>query len=81
MHISDQVARIIGNIINPEIVVLGGGMSNEESRSPMINKPSFHKKLKTQMVQARNGDSSGVIGAVLLSVFREILKQTLGRTR
>ncbi|MFV0447580.1 MAG: ROK family protein [Vibrio sp.] len=85
---ADQVARVIGNLINhidPEIIVLGGGMSNQTLLYPLINERvsqyTFHKKIKTPIVQACNGDSSGVIGAALLPVFREkgglILKQEL----
>ncbi|MFM4749441.1 ROK family protein [Aeromonas veronii] len=76
----DQLARVIAslvNVIDPEIVVLGGGMSNQESIYPIINKRigyyTFRKGVIFSVVQAINGDSSGVIGAAILPEIKGIL--------
>ncbi|MGL5472970.1 MAG: ROK family protein [Shewanella sp.] len=76
----DQLARVIAslvNIIDPEIVVLGGGMSNQESIYPILNKRigyyTFRKGVIVSIVQAKNGDSSGVIGAAILPEIKGIL--------
>lgn len=77
----DQVARVISSLINvvdPEIVVLGGGISNQDTIYPMINAKlgsyTFRKHIKTPVVKAINGDSSGVIGAAMLPKMKGILK-------
>jgi fructokinase len=68
-----DLARGLANIINyydPEVVVIGGGLSNHNEIyqvvpgkvEPLI----FNKELRTRIVQSELGDSSGAIGAALL---------------
>ncbi|MFC1615328.1 ROK family protein, partial [Patescibacteria group bacterium] len=64
------LASII-NSLNPEIVVIGGGLSNIEFLWKVIlnNLPNYlmreHLK-KTKIVRAKLGDNAGIIGASLL---------------
>jgi len=69
----DHLARGLSNVINildPDIIVLGGGMSNIDYIYPAINK--IVKKyvisdtLNTKIVKNFHGDSSGVRGAAWL---------------
>jgi len=69
----DRLARALSsviNIIDPDIIVLGGGMSNVErlySAIPKLwNEYVFSDRVDTQLVQNRYGDSSGVRGAAWL---------------
>ncbi len=69
----DRLARALSgviNIVDPEVVVLGGGVSNIKTlytRVPLIwNKYVFSDDVKTQLVPAKHGDSSGVRGAAWL---------------
>ncbi|GAA3919484.1 ROK family protein [Litoribacillus peritrichatus] len=58
------------NILDPEIIVLGGGMSNidelYEVLPELLNHYVFSDTINTQIVKARHGDSSGVRGAAWL---------------
>jgi fructokinase len=69
----DRMARALGSIINvldPDVIVLGGGLSNidrlydhiPELWSPYI----FSDLVVTRLVRAQHGDSSGVRGAAWL---------------
>ncbi len=69
----EQLARALAsviNIIDPEVIVLGGGLSNmpvlyrEVPR--LLGRHVFSDQVNTRLVQARNGDSSGVRGAAWL---------------
>ena len=69
----DRLARALSTVINmidPDIIVLGGGMSNVEALYEMV--PEIWGKyidsdtVKTLMVAPRHGDSSGVRGAAQL---------------
>ncbi|NLS12514.1 ROK family protein [Vibrio sp. SM6] len=69
----DQLARTLANIVNfvdPEIIVLGGGMSNVDAIYPNVqaklNQYTFNKAAKTKIVKNVHGDSSGVRGAAFL---------------
>ena len=63
------LASII-NILDPEVIVLGGGLSNFEpfyERVPEIwGKWVFSDRVDTKLVRAKHGDSSGVRGAAWL---------------
>ena len=63
------LASII-NIIDPEVIVLGGGLSNFErfyEEVPKIwGKWVFSDRVDTKLVPAKHGDSSGVRGAAWL---------------
>lgn len=68
-QLAKSLAGII-NIIDPEIIVLGGGMSNIEylyKRVPEILPDYvFSDLVLTRLVKAEHGDSSGVRGAAFL---------------
>jgi fructokinase len=68
-----QLARALASIINvldPDVIVLGGGISNISrlyARVPPLMKPFvFSDSADTPIVAARHGDSSGVRGAAWL---------------
>ena len=69
----DRVARslaLVVNILDPDVIVLGGGMSNIPSL--YRNVPAlwlsyvFSDRVDTRLVRNRHGDSSGVRGAAWL---------------
>jgi fructokinase len=69
----ERLARALGTIINvldPDVVVLGGGMSNVERlyrNVPKIwQRYIFSDRVDTRLAQAKHGDSSGVRGAAWL---------------
>jgi fructokinase len=61
---------ILINIIDPDAIVFGGGVSNEIKDLDYIKKMSFEfagkKNIKTNFLNAKFGDASGVRGAALL---------------
>ena len=69
----DRLARglaLLVNMIDPDMIVLGGGMSNVAAlyeRVPKLMKRYvFSDVFQTPVVQAKHGDSSGVRGAAWL---------------
>jgi fructokinase len=69
----DRLARSLAHVINlldPDVIVLGGGMSRVESLyqnlSPRIQSYVFGKEADSSVVPAKHGDSSGVRGAAWL---------------
>ena len=69
----NRLARALASIINvldPDVIVLGGGLSNIArlyTRVPRLLKPFvFSDSADTPIVAARHGDSSGVRGAAWL---------------
>lgn len=69
----DRLARALGvvaNIVDPDVIVLGGGMSNVKdlyTRVPQIwDRYMFTDVCRTPLLQAVHGDSSGVRGAAWL---------------
>jgi fructokinase len=74
----DRLARALAslaNVLDPDIVVLGGGMSNvprlAESVEPLLGRYVFSDSVVTRVVKNRHGDSSGVRGAAWLWPTRE----------
>jgi len=70
----DHLARglsIVCHILDPDIIVLGGGMSNidtiYENINDVIKKYIFSDFMHTQIVKHMHGDSGGVRGAAWLS--------------
>ena len=61
---------VVVNVIDPDIVVLGGGLSNIDELYPSVSAllPShvFSDRCTTRIVKNRHGDSSGVRGAAWL---------------
>jgi len=69
----DRLARSLAaviNLIDPDIVVLGGGLSNipliYDVLPAQVARHAFSESIDTPIVQARHGDSSGVRGAAWL---------------
>ncbi|MDA9690173.1 ROK family protein [Betaproteobacteria bacterium] len=58
------------NILDPEIIVMGGGLSNHGPLYTVVRKQikkhTFSDTFKTGLVKNRLGDSAGVIGAAML---------------
>jgi len=70
---ADRLGRalaVVVNIIDPDVIVLGGGMSNVaelyEALPPIISGRIFSDVFETPIRQAKHGDSSGVRGAAWL---------------
>jgi fructokinase len=73
LRYADRLARSLAHVINildPDIIVLGGGMSNVDELYTLTPQklPSyvFGKEVKTAIVRNSHGDSSGVRGAAWL---------------
>jgi len=71
----DQMARALAHVINvidPDVIVLGGGMSNVgeiyQQVPQRLAKYVFSEYVETPLLPAIHGDASGVIGAAFLSV-------------
>lgn len=69
----DRLARALAhvlNILDPDVVVLGGGVSNVASiyeEAPRLwGRWAFSDSVRTRLVRAKHGDSSGVRGAAWL---------------
>jgi fructokinase len=69
----DRLARAVASVINvldPDVIVLGGGMSNlpglAEATSTLLPRYVFSDTVVTRVVRNRHGDSSGVRGAAWL---------------
>ena len=72
-RLCDRIARALGavvNLLDPEAIVLGGGLSNVEAlytRVPEIwHNYIFSDAIETKLLKNRHGDSSGVRGAAWL---------------
>lgn len=68
-----RLGRSLGGIVNlldPEVIVLGGGLSNVEgvveAIRPSLEAAVFSDVVRTRVVRHRHGDSSGVLGAARL---------------
>ena len=69
----DRFGRALANVVSildPDVVVLGGGLSNIEALytrgRDAVARYAFNDELRTPIVKNRLGDSAGVIGAALL---------------
>jgi fructokinase len=69
----DRLARALAGVINlldPRVIVLGGGLSNNERIFAGVRRTweryTVAKDLRTQLVKAKHGDASGVRGAAFL---------------
>jgi fructokinase len=69
----DRLARALAsvvNVIDPDAIILGGGLSNMEylyiGLVENIERYAFSDSLSTQIYRAVHGDSSGVRGAAWL---------------
>ena len=70
-HFGQALANLIG-VLDPDIVVLGGGLSNIEEfyvrGIAEVEQRVFSDELTTPIVKNQLGDSAGVVGAALLGV-------------
>jgi fructokinase len=73
MRYADRLARSLAHVVNildPDIIVLGGGMSNVdelyEQVPPLLSSYVFGAEALTPIVRSKHGDSSGVRGAAWL---------------
>ena len=61
---------MIVDVLDPDVIVVGGGVSNVESLYPMLREKlrdyPFGGGVDTPVVRAMHGDSSGVRGAAWL---------------
>jgi fructokinase len=68
-RLAKSLATVI-NLIDPEVIVLGGGMSNVrrlyQNLPRLLGKYVFSDQVRTRVVPARFGDASGVRGAAWL---------------
>jgi fructokinase len=69
----DRLSRalaVICDILDPHVIVLGGGMSNVdelyERLPPLVGARAFTDRFETPILRAKYGDSSGVRGAAWL---------------
>jgi fructokinase len=70
----DQMVRALAHVINmidPDVIVLGGGMSNiTEIYQQVPNRLAdyaFSDYVETPLLPVTHGDASGALGAALLS--------------
>ena len=75
----DRMARALAGVINildPDVIVLGGGMSNVERLYRTVprlwGQYVFSDRVATPLVRAAHGDASGVRGAAWLWPAEEI---------
>ena len=73
-HYVDRLARSLAtviNVIDPDVIVLGGGLSNVDSLYDDVTKTweryAFSDGINTQLLKIQFGDSSGVRGAAWLN--------------
>ena len=71
----NQFGRALANVINlldPDVVVLGGGLSNIEELYTLgrdrVRKNTFSDFLETPIVRNKLGDSAGVLGAAFIGI-------------
>ncbi len=69
----EDFGRVFGGIISifdPDVVVLGGGLSNIDELYDMgaqkISQYAYHDRITTPVLKNRLGDSAGALGAALL---------------
>ena len=72
-QLADRLARslsVIIDILDPEVIVFGGGLSNIDSLYPSVRGKliahAFSDLIRTKVVKNKHGDSSGVRGAAWL---------------
>jgi fructokinase len=69
IRLAKSLSMVI-NVLDPEIIVLGGGLSNidriYDNVPPLLNKYVISDSVATKLVKAKYGDSSGVRGAAWL---------------
>jgi fructokinase len=78
----DNFGRCLGgliSILDPDAVVLGGGLSNIEELytegRERVRKYAFHNNLHTPILKNQLGDSAGVFGAAWIG--RKLISETV----
>ena len=70
MHFFGKAMAVVINIVDPDAVVLGGGVGNIDllySDGPgEVQKHLFNHRIDTVFLRPKLGDSAGVFGAALL---------------
>ncbi len=73
MRLIERLSRSLSEVVNlldPDCIVLGGGVSNVEALyeavPPLVARFAFTDTFTTPIVRAMHGDSSGVFGAAML---------------
>ncbi len=76
-QLAAALAQVV-NILDPQVIILGGGMSNIEEIYPSLNRLMspyvFTARPKTPVVRAQLGDSAGVLGAAYLNAVADELR-------
>jgi fructokinase len=71
MHYFGQAIAVVINILDPDCIVLGGGVSNiDELYTEGVREAEkfvFNDKCYTRIVRNELGDSAGVFGAAMLT--------------
>jgi fructokinase len=66
----ESIARVI-NILDPDVVVIGGGVSNiralYQDVAGEVSRHIFNDVVETRIIQNQLGDSAGVFGALMMS--------------
>jgi len=69
-HRLARAFAMIINILDPDVIVVGGGMSKHEEIytqvPPLLGRHTYHREPRTPIVRAAHGDASGVRGAAML---------------
>lgn len=71
-----RALSVVVNIIDPDIIVVGGGVSHIDAiykNSSLLRDLIFNKEFETPILKAQLGDSAGVFGAALLATKNSIL--------
>ena len=70
LEIFGRALSIIVNVLDPDVIVLGGGVSNLEALYGQglkaLRRWVFNDELLTRVLKNELGDSAGVLGAALL---------------
>jgi fructokinase len=70
MELLGRALASVMNILDPDVIVLGGGLSNIESLyrdlPALVERHAFMPEAPPRVVRNRHGDSSGVRGAAWL---------------
>jgi fructokinase len=70
-YFGKAISQII-NVLDPDVIILGGGVSNidylYQNISASVIPYLFNKELKTPILKHAIGDSAGVVGAALLTL-------------
>ncbi|AWW32766.1 sugar kinase [Echinicola strongylocentroti] len=70
IHSFGKALSVVVNVIDPDVIVLGGGVSNIKQiysdSLKTLNQMVFNRSFDAPLVKAKLGDSAGVFGAALL---------------